>query len=182
MLGPIAISLPNSVVEMISRWQLLYPYDLSKKNLLKTTWMWIPKFLSWKIWLERNNRIFKEESRVPAQIAVKARVMLSEALNTKALNSNMTPLSAEEERWFKEFKPTHHSIEAINSPHKTNWEIRLAEMDFIKWRSALDEWCLFFDGASKGNLGQAGGGGIIFEATGNLHLSYAWGLGHQQSS
>jgi len=182
MLGPIAISLPNSVVEMISRWQLLYPYDLSKKNLLKTTWMWIPKFLSWKIWLERNNRIFKEESRVPAQIAVKARVMLSEALNTKALNSNMTPLSAEEERWFKEFKPTHHSIEAINSPHKTNWEIRLAEMDFIKWRSALDEWCLFFDGASKGNPGQAGGGGNIFEPSDNLHLSYAWGLGQASNN
>ena len=72
MLGPITISFPSSVVEMVSRWLHLYPYDLSKKNLIKTTWMWIPKFLSWKIWLERNNRIFKDESRVPAQIAVKA--------------------------------------------------------------------------------------------------------------
>ena len=40
-----------------------------------------------------------------------------------------------------------------------------------------DEWCLFFDGASKGNPGQAGGGGIILEPSGDCHLSYAWGLG-----
>ena len=41
---------------------------------------------------------------------------------------------------------------------------------------------LFFDGASKGNPGQAGGGGIIFEPSGNPHLSYAWGLGHTSNN
>ena len=46
----------------------------------------------------------------------------------------------------------------------------------------LNEWCLFFDGASKGNPGQAGGGGIIFEPTGKIHLSYAWGLGHASNN
>ena len=108
--------------------------------------------------------------------------MLTEVLNTKALKSTTTPLSAEEEQWIKEFQPNHHSIEVINSPHKSNWEIRLAEMDFIKWRSVLNEWCLFFDGASKGNPDQAGGGGIIFEPSGNLHLSYAWGLGQASNN
>ena len=56
------------------------------------------------------------------------------------------------------------------------------EQDFIKWRLALDEWCLFFDGASKGNPGQAGGGGIIFEPFGKLHLSYAWVLGYTSNN
>ena len=56
------------------------------------------------------------------------------------------------------------------------------EQEFIKWRSALDEWCLFFDGASKWNPGQARGGGIIFEPSGKLHLSYAWGLGHTSNN
>ena len=72
----------------------------------------------------------------------------------------------------------------MNSPHKASWEIRLAEMDFIKWRSVLNEWCLFFDGASKGNPGQAGGGGggIIFEPSGKIHLSYAWGLGQASNN
>ena len=102
MLGPIDTSLPSSVVEMVS-WLHLYPYGLSNQKSIKITWMWIPKFLSWKIWLERNNRIFKDESRVPAQIAVKARVMLSEALKIKASKSNTVPLSSEEEQWFEEF-------------------------------------------------------------------------------
>ena len=73
-------------------------------------------------------------------------------------------------------------MEASNPPQKLNWEIRLDEQEFIKWRSALDEWCLFFDGASKGNPGQAGGGGIIIDPSGKLHLSYAWGLGHTSNN
>ena len=56
------------------------------------------------------------------------------------------------------------------------------EQEFIKWRSSLDEWCLFFDGASKGNPGQAGGGGILFEPSSKLHLSYTWGLGHTSNN
>ena len=84
----------------------------------------------------------------------------------------------EEDQWFKEFQPHQNSNEAKHLSHKAKWEIRLAEMDFIKWRSVLNEWCLFFDGASKGNPGQAGGGGIIYQPTGKIHLSYAWGLGH----
>ena len=67
-------------------------------------------------------------------------------------------------------------------PQKRNWEIQMEEQDFIKWRSALEEWCLFFDGASKGNPGQAGGGGIIIEPSGTLHLSYAWGLGYASNN
>jgi len=58
----------------------------------------------------------------------------------------------------------------------------LDEQEFIKWNSTLDEWCLFFDGASKGNPSQAGGGGIIIDPFGKLHLSYAWGLGYASNN
>jgi len=182
MLGSFDICLPSTVMEMVSRWPHLYPHDLSKKPLIKITWMWIPKFLSWKIWLERNNRLFREESRVPAQVAIKARVMLTETLNIKAPKSNTAPLSNEEDQWIKEYQPVQNSKEVMKPPHKASWEIRLAEMDFIKWRSVLNEWCLFFDGASKGNPGKAGGGGIILEPSGKIHLSYAWGLGQASNN
>jgi ribonuclease HI len=36
---------------------------------------------------------------------------------------------------------------------------------------------LFFDGASKGNPGVAGGGGILVSPNGLLEITYAWGLG-----
>ena len=103
MLWPIAVTLPGTFMELISDWFALSPFSLNKKITLKTIWMWIPKFLCWKIWLERNNRVFKETSRLPLQVAVQAKIMLSEALNCKPGISNKATLSAEEERWVKEF-------------------------------------------------------------------------------
>ena len=57
------------------------------------------------------------------------------------------------------------------------WEVRLAEHEFLKWRASLNEFSLFFDGASKGNPGQAGAGGILLNAENVILSSYAWGLG-----
>jgi len=54
----------------------------------------------------------------------------------------------------------------------------LEEQEFLLWRSSLKDWCLFFDGASKGNPGQAGCGGVIIDPSGNTHSSYAWGIGY----
>ena len=41
---------------------------------------------------------------------------------------------------------------------------------------------LSFDGASKRNLGEAGGGGIIRNPNGNIILRYAWGLGIESNN
>ena len=107
---------------------------------------------------------------------------MAEALSTKPSIKNSTNLSPEEERWLRELNLNQQTTEAINPPQKLNWEIRLDEQEFIKWRSALDEWCLFFDGASKGNPGQAGGGSIIIDPSSKLYLSYAWGLGYTSNN
>ena len=45
MIGPAADNLPNSVMDVISNWISLSPFNLSKKSLLKHAWMWTPKFL-----------------------------------------------------------------------------------------------------------------------------------------
>ena len=108
--------------------------------------------------------------------------MLSEALSTKSTIRNVTTVSPKEYHWFKEINSNQQSNKATNPPQKASWEIRLEEQEFIKWRSALEEWCLFFDGASKGNPGQAGGGGIIFYPFGTPCVSYAWGLGHASNN
>ena len=64
-----------------------------------------------------------------------------------------------------------------NKPQIAHWEIRLDERDFISWKSSLNEPCLFFDGASKGNPGSAGCGGVNTLANGNVLSNYSWGLG-----
>ena len=127
MIGSTTERLPNSVMEIISNWNFLSPFNLSKKSLLKLAWMWTPKFLCWKIWLERNNRIFKEESRLPPQVVVKAWTMMAEALSTKPSIKNSTNLSPDEDRWLRELNLNQQTIEAFNPPQKVNWEIRLDE-------------------------------------------------------
>ena len=73
--------------------------------------------------------------------------------------------------------PNHQNRTLPNHSHIAQWEIRLDELDFISWKSSLNDPCLFFDGASKGNPGSAGGGGVIISANGNVLINYSWGLG-----
>ena len=64
-----------------------------------------------------------------------------------------------------------------NHANIADWEIRLDEPGFINWKASLNELCLFFDGALKGNPGLAGCGGVITESNGNVISTYSWGLG-----
>ena len=41
---------------------------------------------------------------------------------------------------------------------------------------------LFFDGASKGNLGVAGAGGILLDPREQIEKTFAWGLGHKMNN
>jgi ribonuclease HI len=56
------------------------------------------------------------------------------------------------------------------------------EEDFLKWRLTQETHCLFFDGASKGNPGPSGGGGVILTPSGSTRSTFAWGLGVQYNN
>lgn len=58
-----------------------------------------------------------------------------------------------------------------------SWKLRLKDGEFSTWLRNSNVHYLFFDGASKSNLGTAGAGGIIYNANGEIQLSYEWGLG-----
>ena len=70
-----------------------------------------------------------------------------------------------------------HQNRIPSKVHYEKWEIRLGETDFNRWKNSMNELCLFFDGASKGNPGLAGCGGVLTEANGNVVSKYSWGLG-----
>ena len=53
----------------------------------------------------------------------------------------------------------------------------MEEVEFLNWRLSLQVHCLFFDGASKGNPGPSGGGGVILMPSGSIQSSFDWGLG-----
>ena len=53
---------------------------------------------------------------------------------------------------------------------------------FRNWWTKLDCHTLFFDGASKGNPGMTGVGGVIFDPGGNKKEDFAWGLGRSTNN
>lgn len=182
MLNADNFDLPRNIQNLFQSWSKLSPYDLSKNILLKNCWLWIPKFVCWKLWLERNNRIFRNESCNPLKVITKIKALLGETLDTNTAKKSGKALNREEERWLNSLVPSHKDCAAIANNVPSNWEIRLEEQEFIKWRSALNEHCLFFDGASKGNPGFAGGGGVLLCPNGSEQLRFAWGLGKESNN
>lgn len=57
------------------------------------------------------------------------------------------------------------------------WHLRLTEDDFLTWWQGTPKATIFFDGASKGNPGTAGAGGLILSPNRSNKTSYSWGLG-----
>lgn len=177
MLDSAIIHASDNVLDLLSSWTSQWPFQLKNKVLLTSCWAWLPKFILWKLWLEMNSRIFRDLKRTPAQVAIKVSSILSDTLSSKPSLTNEAFLSQEEEKWLGNFDQLYHSwISSLPHP-KASWEICLDELKFMKWRSQLEKPCLFFDGASKGNPGAAGGGGVILDQFGNMELSYSWGLG-----
>ena len=57
------------------------------------------------------------------------------------------------------------------------WKIQSSEADFLDWWKNKNKVTIFFDGASKGNPGNTGAGGLIFLLGGLLQSSFSWGMG-----
>lgn len=57
------------------------------------------------------------------------------------------------------------------------WRLRLFEVDFLTWWQGIPKATIFFDGASKGNLGTVGTRGLILSPDRLNKISYSWGLG-----
>ena len=81
------LALPPSIAFLFDSWSDFAPFSFSRMKLLKHCWMWTPKILCWKLWLERNNRIFRGLAGTPAQVASKVKALLGELA---ASNANLT--------------------------------------------------------------------------------------------
>lgn len=176
-LEPTNFDFPDSIPSLFRSWANSSPFSFKKKSLLKTSWMWIPKFTCWKLWLERNNKIFREENCNTIRVISKIKASLGKALEANISSRNEMSLTKDEEQWLKELIPNLKERPIPPAPGQANWEIRLEELEFIKWKSALEDHCLFFDGASKGNPGIAGSGGVLLSPGGFTEMRFHWGLG-----
>ena len=53
---------------------------------------------------------------------------------------------------------------------------------FENWLRERKIFKLFFDGASKGNPGKAGGGGVVINPRGKVEIEFSWNIGHDSNN
>eukprot|EP00253_Pinus_taeda_P007191 PITA_07191 len=176
LLDEFQTSLPQQtyVSELFVTWCASYPKGIFPKSFWRRIWIALPKFVCWQLWLTRNQQIFKETQYSPHQVAAKAKDLLLEAAQQQYIKEDPL-LRPEEKRWLA-IDPL--SLKYRTSPLKANLEWRKRETDdiFQSWWRAQNVTTIFFDGASKGNPGAAGAGGVIYFAEGLSSVSFAWGL------
>ena len=122
-MNPPNFNLSDLTADLFTRWADCSPFQLSKKDLLNSAWMLLPKFIFWKLWLERNNRLFRDVESSPSRIAMKAKAFLGEALDHKPDLWNARPLEDREASWFAGFASSAHKTSITRSPTLAAWEI-----------------------------------------------------------
>jgi hypothetical protein len=69
-----------------------------------------------------------------------------------------------------------------DSPHgvpknTSCWQLQFTLKEFTTWINSQKNHVLSFDGASKGNPGEEGVGGVLFGPRGKMMITYSWNLG-----
>ena len=169
------IQLPGNIQECFTNWEKMYNGDLNKKKRFRECWMKLPKVICWCIWIERNHRIFQDKALPAWQIAIKAHALISDIVSAMVIPKNKTILTDNERNWMQSINPFAEANLAIKMLEK--WEITLDKSQFENWLKEMKIFKLFFDGASKGNPGMAGGGGVIIFPEGKTETKYCWNIG-----
>ena len=100
---------------------------------------------------------------------------MGEFFRATLLPKNKTNLSLEESNWLQSFNISDLDTEMARRPLEL-WEIRMDHSQFEIWMKERKLFKLFFDGASKGNLGVSEGGGVIIFPEENIECQYYWNI------
>eukprot|EP00253_Pinus_taeda_P013241 PITA_13241 len=144
-----------------------WPQTPYQSKLLNSLWQLLPGFLLWNIWKERNRRIFKDQHQSVDHLWHILFKFLKDSLSVHS--------------WIAEDLPSTPTEKSIWD----NWQITLSHQIASKSNNSNQQekdkcWTppppnlfqLNFDGASKGNPGPSGFGGVFRDHTGTLHLLY----------
>jgi hypothetical protein len=137
--------------------------SISFKNpILNCIWTLLPGFTLWKIWKERNKRIFHSLSCPPETTWAKVKSLIQETVRSKPWNEADQLGSPAELNILQHWQPT-ASIQHQQSRHRgpstspTIWSP--PPKHYIKAN---------FDGASRGNPGPGGYGVVIRNSEGEI--------------
>ena len=107
--------------------------------------------------------------------------LLGEILNASVLSKNKYKLTSDEAMWLESFNISKTTIATAKKSLKV-WELRMDKTQFEIWLKERKIFKLFFDGASKGNTGAVGGGGIFNNPEGSFENEYYWNIGNDTNN
>ena len=84
--------LPISIIDLFANWQNSYPNPPPKNKVIKVAWSSLPKDCCWQIWLERNNKIFRNTQHDVKVVVAKIKFQLKEFLGGQKDASNLNQL------------------------------------------------------------------------------------------
>ncbi len=117
----------------------------------------------------------------PLWVAAKAKAFLLEAAHQQFYKYDSL-LLPEERRWLHPLEP--YPRKSLLTPQTTNleWRRRDPEDSFTNWWRSKNLTTIFFDGASKGNPGIVGAGGVIYSSDGSSRECFCGGLGQKSNN
>ena len=114
-------------------------------------------------------------------MAAKTKAFLIETVGVQSFKKGNT-LLPKEKKWLG----TYTFRDRKKDPRKASinpwWWLRDMDVEFQIWWKAQWKASIFFDGASKGNLGRAGAGGVVYSMDVKRVYSFSWGLGQKTNN
>jgi ribonuclease HI len=155
----------SSINGTIENWD-----NISFNNpILNCIWNLLPGFTLWQIWKERNRRIFRSQTSLPAATWTQIRAQISETVRSKSWSVTDWQCSPDEQVVLQNWQPSLGTLLLAKRPasHSTSLNI---------WTPPPEHYIkVNFDGASKGNPGPAGYGAVLRDSGGailNLEAGY----------
>jgi hypothetical protein len=114
-------------------------------------------------------------------VAAKAKGLLLETLSSQNHKTD-TLILQEEKEWLGSSVLNLRTHSAEKTHLETEWRLRDSHDIFQSWWQKQGKTSVFFYGASKGNPGTTGAGGIIYSSEGEKLATFCWGLGQRTNN
>eukprot|EP00253_Pinus_taeda_P025596 PITA_25596 len=163
----------GSIHNTILNWQ----HNFSNNHRVNSIWKITPGFLLWTIWKERNRRIFQDEHRNTKHSKETILTNIQQLIQTKCKGDPTEKISDRDLRILKRFRlEANHSSTSLGRQQIPN--SKATQWNYPPKGSLK----LNFDGASRGNPGTWGIGGVIRNQDGEIIHIYCRELGESTNN